>query len=103
MATMSSTRTLPSTSLTRSTSPRRCLAAEGECRASEHLVDQVTQFALLGLGTGAIYALLGQGIVVIYRGSGTVNFAHGAMAMVGAFLFWELRSNHGLPFPAALR
>src|SRR5262245_11929347 len=65
-------------------------------------MNEVVQFALLGLGTGAIYALLGQGIVVIYRGSGTVNFAHGAMAMVGAFLFWELRSNHGFPFPAAL-
>ena len=32
------------------------------------------RFALLGLGTGGIYALLGLGLVVIYRGSGVINF-----------------------------
>jgi sulfate-transporting ATPase len=47
------------------------------------------QFAVLGLGSGAAYALLAQGIVLIYRGSGVVNFAHGAMAMVGAYLYAE--------------
>jgi ABC-type branched-subunit amino acid transport system ATPase component/ABC-type branched-subunit amino acid transport system permease subunit len=65
-------------------------------------LNEVVQFALLGLGTGAIYALLGQGIVVIYRGSGIVNFAQGAMAMVGAFLYWELRTERGWPLPIAL-
>jgi len=47
------------------------------------------QFAILGLGSGAAYALLAQGIVLIYRGSGVVNFAHGAIAMVGAYLYAE--------------
>jgi sulfate-transporting ATPase len=51
----------------------------------------VIQFALLGLGAGGVFAMLAQGIVLIYRGSGTVNFAHGAMAMLGAFVFWDLR------------
>ena len=46
---------------------------------------QAVQFAILGLGAGAAYTLLAQGIVLIYRGSGIVNFAHGAIAMFGAF------------------
>ena len=47
------------------------------------------QFAILGLGSGAAYVLLAQGVVLIYRGSGVVNFAHGAVAMVGAYLYNE--------------
>jgi len=48
-------------------------------------VARVIQFAILGLGAGAAYTLLAQGIVLIYRGSGIVNFAHGAIAMFAAF------------------
>src|SRR3954452_20928526 len=55
----------------------------------------VLQFALLGLGAGAIYALLGQGLVLIFRGSGVLNLAHGALAMVGAFVYYELHAQHG--------
>jgi sulfate-transporting ATPase len=51
---------------------------------------EVFQFALLGLGAGSIYALLGQGLVLIYRGSGILNLAHGAFAMAGAYLYYEL-------------
>ena len=47
------------------------------------------QFAILGLGSGAAYVLLAQGVVLIYRGSGVVNFAHGAVAMVGGYLYDE--------------
>jgi len=32
---------------------------------------------LLGLGAGRVFALVGQGLVVIYRGSGVLNFAPG--------------------------
>jgi ABC-type branched-subunit amino acid transport system ATPase component/branched-subunit amino acid ABC-type transport system permease component len=55
-------------------------------------VTTVIQFAVLGLATGGALALLSQGIVLIYRGSGVVNFAHGAMAMLGALLYYEGRS-----------
>jgi sulfate-transporting ATPase len=57
--------------------------------------------ALLGLGIAAIYALLAQGIVVIYRGSGVVNLAQGAYAMLGAFLYYQLRTSHGFGFALA--
>jgi sulfate-transporting ATPase len=46
------------------------------------------QFAVLGLGLGAAYALLVTGLVVIQTGSGVINFAHGAMAMSGGYTFY---------------
>jgi ABC-type branched-subunit amino acid transport system ATPase component/branched-subunit amino acid ABC-type transport system permease component len=57
-------------------------------------VSEVWQFALLGLGTGAIYALLGQGLVLIYRGAGVLNLAHGAFAMAAAYIYYELHFVH---------
>jgi len=56
-------------------------------------VNELLQYAAFGIGISAVYAMLGQGIVVIYRGSGVVNFAQGTLAMVGAYLFAWLR--HG--------
>jgi ABC-type branched-subunit amino acid transport system ATPase component/branched-subunit amino acid ABC-type transport system permease component len=50
-------------------------------------------FLFLGLGVGAIYALLAQGIVLIHRGSQVVNFSQGAVALVGASVFAGLRSS----------
>jgi sulfate-transporting ATPase len=46
-------------------------------------------FALFGLGSAAVYTLLAQGAVLIYRGSGVVNFAQGAFALVGAYTYFE--------------
>ena len=34
---------------------------------------------------------------MIYRGSGVLNFAQGAIGMVGAYLYWEMKVEHGLP------
>jgi sulfate-transporting ATPase len=66
-------------------------------------VAQALQFAILGLGAGAAYTLLAQGIVLIYRGSGIVNFAHGAIAMFGAFFcFLTLVEEHGWSVEAAI-
>ena len=44
-------------------------------------------FLLLGLGIGSLYAMLAAGLVIVYKGSGVINFAHGAMAMYGIFTF----------------
>lgn len=54
---------------------------------------------LVGLGLGALYAMLGTGLVIIYRGSGVINFAHGAFAMYGAFTFDEARRYGRLRLP----
>lgn len=65
-------------------------------------MEEVVRFALLGLGIGALYALASQGLIVIYRGSGVLNFAHGAIGMVGAYVAWELETEHGVPFAVAI-
>ncbi|MCW2967307.1 MAG: transporter related protein, partial [Solirubrobacteraceae bacterium] len=58
---------------------------------------EIIRFALLGLASGAIYAVLAQGLVLVYRGSGLLNFAQGAMAMVGAYVYYELSVRVDLP------
>ena len=63
---------------------------------------EVLKFALIGLGLGAMYSLASQGLVLIYRGSGVLNFAHGAIGMVGAYAFYEVRFILGLPFLVSL-
>ncbi len=64
---------------------------------------EVVRFALLGLGVGALYAFASQGLIVIYRGTGVLNFSLGATAIAGVFLQWELQYEQGWPFlPAAL-
>jgi ABC-type branched-subunit amino acid transport system permease subunit len=57
------------------------------------------QFLLLGLGAGAIYAVLGLGLVLEYRASGVVNFAHAALAVYVAFVYVGLREDGTLLFP----
>ena len=58
-------------------------------------MQEVIRFALLGLGLGSLYSLASQGLMVIYRGSGVLNFAHGAIGMVGAYVEWEVKEQHG--------
>jgi ABC-type branched-subunit amino acid transport system ATPase component/ABC-type branched-subunit amino acid transport system permease subunit len=63
----------------------------------------IIQDALLGLGLAGIYAMMAQGMVLIYRGSGVLNFAHAAFAAVGAYIFWELQVHNGWSFfPACI-
>jgi branched-chain amino acid transport system permease protein len=54
-------------------------------------LDQIILFALLGLGTGALIAGIGLGVVLSYRGSGVINIATGAIAMIAGYLFYWLR------------
>ena len=59
-------------------------------------------FLILGLGSGATYAILGQGLVLKYRSAGVVDFAHGAVAMFIAYVFINLRSFGELELPLVL-
>ena len=43
---------------------------------------------LLGLVNGSFYAMLSLGLAVIFGLLNVINFAHGAMYMMGAFLAW---------------
>jgi branched-chain amino acid transport system permease protein len=42
---------------------------------------QVLASLLVGLGAGAVFAAVGLGVVLVYRGSGVVNFGQGALAI----------------------
>lgn len=48
------------------------------------------QILVVGIGNGAIYAMLGLGLVVIYRSTGLLNFAQGELAMFSAFIVWTI-------------
>ena len=65
-------------------------------------MNEFWKFFLLGLGSGAIYALVALGIVLVYRGSGVVNFAHGVFALTGAGVFTEVRDSLGTAGAVAL-
>jgi len=64
-------------------------------------MDQFLRYLFIGLGNGAIYAMLGLGLVVIYRSTGLLNFAQGEMAMFTTFVVWML-ADHGVPLWLAL-
>jgi branched-chain amino acid transport system permease protein len=55
-----------------------------------------------GLIAGFLYALLGSGMVIVYRESHVLNFAHGAIGTIAAYFIFELTKG-GVPYlPAAL-
>jgi branched-chain amino acid transport system permease protein len=60
------------------------------------------QLILAGIATGAIYSLAGLGVVLTYKGTGVFNFAHGAVAMVVAYGFWEMRTGWHWPLIIAV-
>jgi branched-chain amino acid transport system permease protein len=56
-------------------------------------------FTLLGLGSGTLAAGLAMGVVLSYRGSGVINLAAGAIATLGAYVFYGLRQTGDLFLP----
>lgn len=50
------------------------------------LSEQILQYILSGLSTGAIYALIGIGFSIIYNATGIINFAQGEFVMLGGML-----------------
>jgi branched-chain amino acid transport system permease protein len=54
-------------------------------------------FIITGLALGGVYALSGVGMVVLYRATGVLNLAFGAIGAMGAFIAWSLINDHGWP------
>jgi branched-chain amino acid transport system permease protein len=57
---------------------------------------------LLGLVNGSFYAMLSLGLAVIFGLLGIVNFAHGALYMIGAYVAWLAMEKFGINFWGAL-
>src|SRR5580765_7796245 len=55
---------------------------------------QILLFAILGLGAGSLIAGVAIGVVLTYRGSGIINLATGAIAMLAGYAYWSLRTGH---------
>ncbi len=62
----------------------------------------VTQQILNGLVIGHSYALIAIGWTVLLGVAKLVNFAHGQMYMLGAFVTWSAISQFGLPYFLAI-
>src|SRR3954449_5088751 len=62
-------------------------------------MSQLILFVLLGLGPGALIAGIALGIVLAYRGAGVINLATGAVAMLGAYVFFGLKTTGELFLP----
>ena len=64
-------------------------------------MERFLQYALTGLSAGSLYALVALGIVLIYRSTRVLNFAHGDVATLATFVAFSLLS-HQYAFGVAL-
>jgi branched-chain amino acid transport system permease protein len=56
-------------------------------------------FLVLGLALGGVFAMSGVGLVVLYRATGVLNLAYGAIGATGALISWSLLEQTGTPEP----
>lgn len=59
--------------------------------------DVFLQFTILGIAAGSIYAIAAAGLVLTYTTTGVFNFAHGALGMIAAFVYWQMKEEWGWP------
>jgi len=63
---------------------------------------QALQIVISGVAQGCIYGLIALGLVLIYKTTETVSFAHGELMMLGAFAGFALMTLAGWPFWLAM-
>ena len=66
------------------------------------LSEQIAQQLINGVSLGSIYALIALGYTMVYGIIKLINFAHGDIYMVGAYLGFFAVTNLGLPIVPAL-
>src|SRR3954468_10561259 len=57
-------------------------------------------FLVAGLAVGSLYALSGVGMLVLYRTTGVLNLAYGALGAMAALISWQLLQNGAADWPA---
>ncbi len=62
----------------------------------------LAEFSLIGLLSGGLLALIALGFVLIYKGTGVINFAMGEFMMLGAYFFYTANVMWQLPTVLAL-
>lgn len=63
-------------------------------------MDQLIQYTISGLSTGSVYSLVAIGLVLIYRSTRILNFAHGDITTAGTFVAFAVLG-YQLPFGVA--
>ncbi|MFH1350598.1 MAG: branched-chain amino acid ABC transporter permease [Pseudomonadota bacterium] len=61
-------------------------------------MEKIIEILFSGLSTGAIYALIALGFVLIFKSTGILNFAQGELCMVGAFVCYSFATLLELPY-----
>jgi branched-chain amino acid transport system permease protein len=59
-------------------------------------MSEFLEYSLLGLLSGGVMALIALSFVLIYKGTGVVNFAVGEVMMLGAYLYYAAAVTFGL-------
>ncbi len=54
-------------------------------------------FTIAGLATAGIYAITASGLTLTYATTGIFNWSHGAIGMIAAFAYWQMRVGWGWP------
>ena len=67
-------------------------------------LDELKPFLVLGLALGGVFAMSGVGLVVLYRATGVLNLAYGAIGATGALISWSLLGgwNEWIAFSACI-
>lgn len=65
-------------------------------------MDAFFSYTLIGIFTGAAYAIAASGLVLTYSTTRVFNIAHGAVGMVFAFVYWDFSEKQGMPTWLAL-
>src|SRR5690242_191524 len=73
------------------TLPPFCTAESPRRRRAGESMTTFLTYTILGLVLGAVYSIAASGLVLTYNTSGIFNFAHGAQAMFGTFLYWQFQ------------
>ncbi len=63
--------------------------------------DLLIQSTIIGLSIGSIYILMALGLTLMFGMMHIINFAHGAIYMLGAFAIYYIFSQWGAPYFAA--
>ena len=59
-------------------------------------MSEFLEYSLLGLLSGGVMALIALSFVLIYKGTGVVNFAVGEVMMLGAYVYYAAAVTFGL-------
>jgi branched-chain amino acid transport system permease protein len=65
-------------------------------------VSEFISYTLIGVFTGAAYAIAASGLVLTYSTTRVFNIAHGAVGMFFAFVYWDFSQKQGMPVWLAL-